>query len=1047
MPIIREQRRIFNQPIGVRSFDTGEAQVGNAVSRLANTMGKEFYEKAATNAEKFGAEAAQSISAKELKAFDSSTGKPEVLSQMKGMGSIASASFERVVERRFVDSIDKDIRLKSAELASKYEDPVQYQSMFESYLSSMSTGAGDRFKNIIVDSGSYVMGQTKIKLADAARTKARANAAQAVGTTNIEYAETIYDSASSGDFPTSVVMIEERVTASLEAEKAELYSPGYADKVRSELGSQAMSGALEVALQGATPIQQASIKVYVGSQGKAGGESLSKTQLEALKPFIGYVDRTNTGALLAQANVISSNYNSVTAAKVAEEKAKYEAKKARLLANVRAIEYAASSRAEENNQSKEDYVEDFSLNFEDTTILSNRFANTSAISQAWGSESLESIAGSIQSAQTTYEKSLQQLVNARTLGLGTDEYKSLKQKSRRAGLDAVVLGMASDGNIGALKVALTTNSPADIAKLSPRQQIAIQELTQTRLYDPTEDRNYVSTLISGTQDEVQNKTDREMRNANLFVSVDNASTYFANGVFDLETLKATEKLAESALENGDISSTEFGSLSDSLRLSAGKGIVNIVAGNMSSKELNDLSLYVKGGGEVKGDASPHVITAGDSILAVVPAGQLSSVSQHANSIREKVARNEAIKEKEREKQELQNILAANGGKVTNKNHRKAQSERLTDAGFVLTDPSTYATEGMRAQLLDALRATPSQDLIDGLSNIALGLETPGADALLDLFSVLSNDLTSTGVFVNRFGTGDGAAISPKKIALLQTIASVRKVTGRDAGEIALTLIARADDDKSNLAVKRVFGNQTPREFIASEYKSDIIALDLADAAEYLARMGGSEEDVKTKIEELVDTYYNKTRLVVDPRFPVGELSRTMYSLEKMFPNEDRRNAFKDIIVSQLPEGYRLATYIAPKETNLIENIAEQGAVMGSITSATAAITAAFVGDKPRDKTVYLVPNELTTGVAYYAYYVDDNKELRPLFMDINGEQGIPMFDESELADYDKQALIDAKAASEAALDVRESVLEAVRKRPGMRSFSEVGNITFGSGGN
>ncbi len=1046
MPIIREQRRIFNQPIGVRSFDTGEAQVGNAVSRLANTMGKEFYEKAASNAEKFGAEAAQSISAKELKAFDSSTGKPEVLSQMKGMGSIASASFERVVERRFVDSIDKDIRLKSAELASKYEDPVQYQSMFESYLSSMSTGAGDRFKNIIFDSGSYVMGQTKIKLADAARTKARASAAQAVGTNNIEFAEKIYDTASAGDFTTSVAYIEERVTASLEAENAELYDTGYAQQVRSQLGSQAMSGALEVALKGATPIQQASMRVYIGSQGKSGGESLSKSQLEALTPFIGYVDRDNTSALLAQANVISSNYNAVTAAKVAEEKAKYEASKARFLASVRAIEYSARTEVERREQSNKDYIENFSLNYTETGIVPDRFANTAAISEAWGSGSLESIAGSIQSAQTTYETNLKQLAVARSIGLGKDEYNSLKQDSRRAGLDAVILGMASDGNIGALKVALTTNSPADIAKLTPRQQVAIQELTQTRLYDPTEDRNYVSTLISGTQDAVQEKINIEMRNANLSISVDNASTQFVNGVFDLEMLEATEELARNALKNGDITSTEFGSFSDSLRLSAGKGIVNIVAGNMSSKELNDLSLYVKGGGEVKGDASPHVITSGDSILAVVPEGQLSSISNHTNSIREKVARNEAIKEEQRKKQELQNILAANGGKVTDKNHRKAQSERLTNAGFVLTDPSTYSTEVRRAQLFDALRATASQDLIDGLSNIALGLETPGADALLDLFSVLSNDLTSTGVFVNRFGTGEGAAISPKKTALLQTIASIRKVTGKDAGEIALTLVERENDNKSDLAVKRVFGDQTPREFIAREYKSDIIALDLADAAEYLARIGGSKEDVKTKIKELVDTYYHKTRVVIDPRFPAGELSRTMYSLEKMFPNEDRRNAFIDIIVSQLPEGYRLRNHATrgKKTVQVPSDIAMQGNVDLEIAQG---VTASFVGDRPKDKDVYLVPNELTTGVAYYAYYVDDNKELRPLLMDINGEQGIPMFDESELADYDRQALIDAEAASEAALDVRESVLDAVRRRPGMRSFSEVGNITFGSGGN
>jgi len=1014
MPIIREQRRIFNQPIGVRSFDTGEAQVGNAVSRLANTMGKEFYEKAASNAERFGAEEAQSISASELKAFDSSTGKPEVLSQMKGMGSIASASFERVVERRFVDSIDKDIRLKSAELASKYEDPVQYQSMFESYLSSMSTGAGDRFKNIIFDSGSYVMGQTKIRLADAARTKARANAAQAVGTTNIEYAETIYDAASAGDFTTSVAYIEERVTASLEAEKAELYDPGYAQKVRSELGSQAMSGALEVALKGATPIQQASIRVYVGSQGKAGGESLSEKQLEALKPFIGYVDRTNTAALLSQANVISSNYNSVTAAKVAEEKAKYEAD-----------------------------IANFSLTFKDNTILPNRFANTIAIREAWGSESLESIAGSIQSAQTTYEKSLQQLIYAKNIGLGTDEYNSSKQDARRAGLDAVILGMASDGNIGALKAALITNSPADIGKLSPRQQIAIEELTKTRLYDPTEDRNYVSTLISGTQDEVQNKIEREKRNADLFKSVNDASKYFANGVFDLETLETTEKLARSALESGDIGSTEFGSLSDGLRLSAGKGIVNIVAGNMSAKELNDLSLYVKGGGKVKGDASPHVITAGDSILSVVPSSQLASISNHTNNIREKVARNEALKEQERKKQDLQNILAANGGNHFDKTHRVAQDERLKSLGFDPANPSTYATRERSAQFFNSLRSTMPQSVIDNLNAIATGIETDNTDAYLNIFASMQNDVTAEGLFVSRFGSGEGALISPKTQALLKDIFEIYKrqpVSGvrKSASQIAMGLVEMRNDPRSKLAISNVFGELKPNEYVADRY-GDLIAEDLDGVAEYLAGTNKTKEEIDARLEELVDQHYGQSRLVIDPRFPVGGLNRTSYSLEKRFPDENRRNAFKDHIASQLPEGYRLATYIAPKETNLIENIVEQGPVMGSITSATAAITAAFVGDKPKDKTVYLVPNENTRGIAYYAFYVDENNELRPLITEINNEPYLPTFTERDLANYDREVMLAEREALQEQTKINQA-LQDYSESPRPTSFESIRNF-------
>ena len=70
MPVIRETRKIFSQPIGVRSFDTGEQNVGNAIPRFADRAGQEFYQQAQINAEKFGAEAAQSLSGEELKSFD-----------------------------------------------------------------------------------------------------------------------------------------------------------------------------------------------------------------------------------------------------------------------------------------------------------------------------------------------------------------------------------------------------------------------------------------------------------------------------------------------------------------------------------------------------------------------------------------------------------------------------------------------------------------------------------------------------------------------------------------------------------------------------------------------------------------------------------------------------------------------------------------------------------------------------------------------------------------------------------------------------------------
>jgi hypothetical protein len=1046
MPVIRETRKIFTQPIGVRSFDTGEQNVGRAISNFANKAGQEFYERAKINAEKFGSEAAQSIKTEDLKVFDSATGKPEVLSSTEGMGSIASSAFEQVVERRFVDAVDKDIRLKSAELASKYEDPVQYQNMFEAYLGSMSKGADDRFKNVIMDSGTYIMGSTKIQLADAARAKSRAAAARDVSSTNTLHAETVYDAASTNQHGVAVAIIEERITASLEAEKAELYDKGYSRTVASQLGAQAMSGALEVALTGATPIQQASIKVFIGSQGKSGGEGLTPDQLATLNPYIGYVDRANTGSLLAQANVVSTNFNEVTSAKIAKEKAEYEAAMNQLRASITGVSFAANAKAEALKKGSEAFVDDLGLFFTEDYISPSRFAATTSITKAWASQSAESISGSVLAAQSLFDRNLKILRKGKTLGLGDEEYKSLSQDARRASLDAVILGLTNDGRIDALKVALVTNKPEDIAKLTSLQQHAINSLTQTMLYDPTEDRAYVGTLLSGSVNENEARLAKEQTRSNVFAEFSDVSTTFVNGVYDLEAIGITEALGDTALKNGDITAPELDSLIKGLRSAAGIGISNIVSGNMSSSELTDLSVYVLSGGEKGSMLNTHVVTAGDSILSLVPSSKLSSVSNHINSVREKVAKQEAKRLADQQVADARTRVLTGGGNVTSKSDRSIQSEILADQGFVLIDPSTYNTPERKASLLQSLRETPSKELIDGLKNISLGLETPGADALLDLFSVLSNDLTSTGLFVNRFGTGEGAPISAKDTAFLQAVMQIRMTEGGSAKEVAMALKDITNDDKSKLNIGLVFGDQSPEQYLASEFKSDIIAAELGDTAEYLALIGGSERDVKARLEEIVDTYYHKTRVVVDPRFPVGEISRTMYSLEKVFPNEGRRDAFINVIASELPDGYRLRNYAtrAPDRVQVPVNIATQGNLDLEMTSG---VTATAVGDQPKPKDVYLVPNETTTGIAYYAYYVDDINELRPLIMDIDGEQGIPMWDESELADYDAQALIDKNAADESRLDARESVLDVVRKRPGMRSFDEIKNITFGRGGN
>jgi len=327
-------------------------------------------------------------------------------------------------------------------------------------------------------------------------------------------------------------------------------------------------------------------------------------------------------------------------------------------------------------------------------------------------------------------------------------------------------------------------------------------------------------------------------NANLFTQVSNESTRFLNGVYDSEAVAEAEALAAAALASGDITANEYDSLSGGLRSAAGKGIANIVSANMSSFDMNALANYVSSGGQEILGTSVAVAKAGNLILGTVPEDKRSSVVNHINSVREKVSRKEAEILKAQEEINNTNRIRAGRGNVTSKDDRKIQSKILADQGYVLTDPSTYATEERRADLFQALRETPSQELIDGLNNIALGLETPGADALLDLFAVLSNDLTSSGLFVNRFGLGEGAPISAEKTGFLQAVMQIRGA-GKESGsarEIAMALRDKMDDPKSQLQVKRVFGKQTPSQYLAEKY-GDLVAIELSVAAENFALMG------------------------------------------------------------------------------------------------------------------------------------------------------------------------------------------------------------------
>lgn len=164
MAVIREKRQFQIGSIGVARASQSGRVVGDAISRSANTLGDMFYRAAAAEAEKVGTESAQSVDREQVITINPETGEPEAYAAPAGMGSIGTDAYQRVVMRRFQQSIEDEIRNKGKELAVRYENSANgvalYESAMSDYLASMTNVAQDQFKGFITDVGTTYLNAT-----------------------------------------------------------------------------------------------------------------------------------------------------------------------------------------------------------------------------------------------------------------------------------------------------------------------------------------------------------------------------------------------------------------------------------------------------------------------------------------------------------------------------------------------------------------------------------------------------------------------------------------------------------------------------------------------------------------------------------------------------------------------------------------------------------------------------------------------------------------------------------------------------------------------
>ena len=185
MAVIREKRNFRVGPIGVARADEGGRIVGEAIAQSANQAADIFFREGLRVAERVGEEAGQAADSGAVLTINPQTGQPEAYTPPAPFGTAAAEAYQRVVQRRFEQSMDDEMRTKSAELAARYESnpngAALYESAMSDYIAAMSENATGQFKGYIADTGSSYLNLTRSNLAinQMRRERAAAAAAQA----------------------------------------------------------------------------------------------------------------------------------------------------------------------------------------------------------------------------------------------------------------------------------------------------------------------------------------------------------------------------------------------------------------------------------------------------------------------------------------------------------------------------------------------------------------------------------------------------------------------------------------------------------------------------------------------------------------------------------------------------------------------------------------------------------------------------------------------------------------------------------------------------
>ena len=899
--VIRRAVTATNQRIGINNFDTDAGAVGQALANAGETLRRKAFEIDTKKATQTGEDAARAVEASKFKQFVNGT--PIAMEAPEGYGDVAREAYRRVAERRFVDTVDQDIRLKAQELSVKHaRNPLAFKNEMDGYLTSLGENADGRFREFIINAGTAVSEGSYLGLLDQERKRTRVEQAQFLGAQNIEHTEMATTKAYQLDLSTALSIVANRQEATNDGEQAEIIPKGssltYFDGAVGRVAGAYLGSIIANETNALTRKQIVAMITSRGNLGSA-SEEVQKLFNQTIKyklpdgktadvKLIDLITSTNYQSVATVANAINGDMDAIDA-EIQSRKAQELAEKNRLLLEQSRTTDTEMSQLFQNltDQGLETAIDAFAADAPEGEIINN----LAALGQRY--------------------KQFEDYINNIPAEIMNGNQKRAKLQEVRTILQQTYLARAAgEGDPDNFKAGLANPTSDAFRFMTPKQQAVVTGLHNYGLYEIGDD-NAVSATISLSSSELALRFEREAEYANFNREYIQLNSDVLNGIVD------SSEIAD-FLKRSNVSSA----LSPDQKLGFERGLnlsssINSLKGfgaSLNSNQLTIMAQFIKNGVDLSEDGfaqlSEEQRNAASNAVEGMNESERESIARNLEQMAAVRRMQEADAQVAIEAQEFRNDFYSGKGDYTSQKSKDFAQDELDRIGFDLSDTSTWTDNA-----LGILQYSIGTKIENQFDSLAAGRPTASVENLLQLYTRLAKFEYKNGTKRN-FLKGQlkdvtrnilDAALLGNQFGIYSDMTEAFNSINMEARNASAKQVA---DYKDAVFVNKNGSRITPEEYVGTILgdKADYaVNNELGAIANQLSGLMVPKEIIEEQIKGYFDERYQDAKFVVDPARPIGQKGKSRHALSVIFNNDPdlESYALNQINNALVEKGYTL----------------------------------------------------------------------------------------------------------------------------------------------